>query len=368
MNSRHTRRGALALGVGLAGALSGCLGGSSGSPESSESSTSSPAPSTTADSAVGPPAADRSPYIPYEASRLRSATVSGGVTKDGIPSVDEPSFLDASVAALDDGEIVFGVVRGDDVRAYPQRILVHHEIVNDRLDGVPVSVTYCPLTGTVLGFERGPTTFGVSGTLVNSNLVMYDRATDSRWPQVLGTAIEGPLAGRALREFEVVWTTWGRWRRRHPDTEVLSEDTGYARNYGIDPYGSYTPTVRGYYNRESTMFDPLATDDRLGTKAVVVGVRTAAGATAVSMERLRARGVVGARVGEDRLAFVYDAALDAGHAYRIPADATIESAADAVRVDGERYSPDALPFERRHAVEAMWFAWAGFYPETTLHA
>jgi hypothetical protein len=368
MNSRHTRRGALALGVGLAGALAGCLGGSSGSPESSESSTSSPAPSTTADSAVGPPAADRSPYVPYEASRLRSATVSGGVTKDGIPSVDEPSFLDASVAALDDGEIVFGVVRGDDVRAYPQRILVHHEIVNDRLDGVPVSVTYCPLTGTVLGFERGPTTFGVSGTLVNSNLVMYDRATDSRWPQVLGTAIEGPLAGRALREFEVVWTTWGRWRRRHPDTEVLSEDTGYARNYGIDPYGSYTPTVRGYYNRESTMFDPLATDDRLGTKAVVVGVRTAAGATAVSMERLRARGVVGARVGEDRLAFVYDAALDAGHAYRIPADATIESAADAVRVDGERYSPDALPFERRHAVEAMWFAWAGFYPETTLHA
>jgi hypothetical protein len=368
MNSRHTRRGALALGVGLAGALAGCLGGSSGSPESSESSTSSPAPSTTADSAVGPPAADRSPYVPYEASRLRSATVSGGVTKDGIPSVDEPSFLDASVAALDDGEIVFGVVRGDDVRAYPQRILVHHEIVNDRLDGVPVSVTYCPLTGTVLGFERGPTTFGVSGTLVNSNLVMYDRATDSRWPQVLGTAIEGPLAGRALREFEVVWTTWGRWRRRHPDTEVLSEDTGYARNYGIDPYGSYTPTVRGYYNRESTMFDPLATDDRLGTKAVVVGVRTAAGATAVSMERLRARGVVGARVGEDRLAFVYDAALDAGHAYRIPADATIESAADAVRVDGERYSPDALPFERRHAVEAMWFAWVGFYPETTLHA
>jgi hypothetical protein len=364
MDSRHTRRGALALGAGLVGALTGCLGGSSGS---SPASSTSPA-SSSSDAAAGPPAADRSPYVAYEMARLRTATVSGGVTKDGIPSVDEPSFLDASAAALDDGEIVFGVVRGDDVRAYPQRILVHHEIVNDRLDGVPVSVTYCPLTGTVLGFERGDTTFGVSGTLVNSNLVMYDRATDSRWPQVLATAIEGPLEGRALREFEVVWTTWGRWRRRHPDTAVLSEDTGYARNYGIDPYGSYVPTVRGYYDRESTMFDPLATDDRLGPKAVVVGVRTAEGATAVSMDRLRARGVVDATVGDDRLAFVHDATLDAGHAYRVPADASLESTTDAVRVDGERHAPHALPFERRHAIEAMWFAWAGFYPETTLHA
>ena len=368
MQPRHTRRGALALGVGVVGALAGCLGDTSESADSSASTGSSPTMSPTASDAAAPPAADRSPHVAYEASRLRDATISGGVTKDGIPSIDEPSFLDASVAALPDGEIVFGVVRGDDVRAYPQRILVHHEIVNDRLDGVPVSVTYCPLTGTVLGFERGATTFGVSGTLVNSNLVMYDRATDSRWPQVLATAIEGPLEGRALREFEVVWTTWGRWRRRHPGTEVLSEDTGYARNYGIDPYGSYTPTVRGYYNRESTMFDPLATDDRLGTKAVVVGVRTAAGATAVSMDRLRGRGVVDTTVGDDRFAFVHDAALDAGHAYRLPADATVESTTDAVRVDGERHAPDALPFERRHAVEAMWFAWAGFYPETTLHA
>ena len=367
MDSQHTRRGALALGIGLAGALAGCLGESSGSSEPPESSA-SPTPSTTADDAAGPPAADRSPYMAYEASRLRDATVSGGVPKDGIPSIDEPSFLGASAAALDDREIVFGVVRGDDVRAYPQRILVHHEIVNDRLDGVPVSVTYCPLTGTVLGFERGATTFGVSGTLVNSNLVMYDRATDSRWPQVLATAIEGSLEGRSLREFEVVWTTWGRWRRRHPDTEVLSEDTGYARNYGVDPYGSYTPTVRGYYDRESTMFDPLATDDRLGTKAVVVGARTAAGAAAVSMERLRARGVVDAGLGDDRIAFVHDAALDAGHAYRVPPGVTVESTTDAVRVDGERHAPDALPFERRHAVEAMWFAWAGFYPETTLDA
>ena len=363
MRSRYTRRAAIGLGVSAAGALAGCLGGSSGSGPSSPS----PSPTTTPD-AGGPPAADRSPLVAYDAARLREATVSGGVPKDGIPAIDEPSFLDASLSSLGDGELVFGVVRGDDVRAYPQKILVHHEIVNDRLDGVPVSVTYCPLTGTILGFERGPTTFGVSGTLVNSNLVMYDRATDSRWPQVLATAVEGPLAGQALREFDLVWTTWGRWRRRHPDSEVLSEDTGYARNYGVDPYGSYGPK-RGYYARESTMFDPLVTDDRLGAKAVVAGVRTAAGATAVTMDRLRSRRVVEARVDADRVAFVSDPSLDAAYAYHVPAGTTVEAAAGgAVRVDGERHAPDALPLDRGHAIEAMWFAWAGFYPETTLHA
>jgi len=362
MRSRYTRRGAIGLGVSAAGALTGCLGGSSGS------GTASPSPTTTAE-AGAPPAADRSPFVAYDAARLREATVSGGVVKDGIPAIDEPSFLDTSLSSLGDDEVVFGVVHGDTVRAYPRTILVHHEIVNDRLDGTPVSVTYCPLTGTTLGFERGSTTFGVSGTLVNSNLVMYDRATDSRWPQMLATAIDGPLAGRALREFDPVWTTWGQWRRRHPNTEVLSEDTGYARNYGVDPYGSYAPK-RGYYARDDTMFDPLATDDRLGAKAVVTGVRTADGATAVTMARLRDRSVVEARVGTDRLAFVHDPTLDASYAYRVPAETTVEavSGGDAVRADGDRHPPGALPLHRAHAIESMWFAWVGFYPETDLHA
>jgi hypothetical protein len=366
MRSRYTRRGVLALGVGVTGALAGCLGGLSGGGSSSPS----PSPSPTITSSGGePPTAEHAPLVAYDPARLREETVSGGVPKDGIPAIDDPTFVGADADAagfLRDEDVVFGVVSGDAVRAYPQRILVYHEVVNDRLDGVPVSVTYCPLTGTVLGFERGDTTFGVSGNLVNSNLVMYDRATDSRWPQVLGTAIDGPLVGRALREFDVVWTTWGRWRDRHPDTDVLSEDTGYARNYGRDPYGSYTPP-RGYYTRESTMFRPLTTDDRLGTKAVVVGVRTADGAAAVTMERLRSERIVDATVGSDRVAFVHDPALDAGYAFHVPSGTRIEAADGGVRVDGERYAPAALPTDRLHGIEAMWFAWAGFYPETDLH-
>jgi len=365
MCPRHTRRAAIALGIGVAGALAGCLGSGSASRSATGTST---ADGASAAASTSPPRADRSPLVAYEPSRLRDATVSGGVPKDGIPAVDDPSFVDADAATfLRDEDVVFGAVRGADVRAYPRKILVHHEVVNDRLDGVAVSVTYCPLTGTVLGFERGETTFGVSGDLVNSNLVMYDRATDSRWPQVLATAVDGPLTGRSLREFDVLWTSWDRWRARHPETEVLSEDTGYVRNYGVDPYGSYAPK-RGYYARDATRFDPLVTDDRLGPKAVVAGVRTAEGATAVAAERLRDRGVVVAAVGDDRVAFVHDAELDSTYAYRLPGDATVEPAAGGARLDGEQYAPHALPVERAHAIEAMWFAWAGFYPETDLHA
>jgi hypothetical protein len=362
MRYRYTRRAVTTtLGLGAVTALAGCLGGSSDSAGAPTGVDATPRPRR------APPAAERPLHLAYDRSRLREDVVSGGVPKDGIPAVDDPKFVDVAAADLRDDDVVFGIVRGGTATAYPQPILVHHEIVNDRLDGVPVSVTYCPLTGTAMGFERGDTTFGVSGNLVNSNLVMYDRATDSRWPQVLATAISGPLEGRSLREFDLVWTTWKRWRGRHPTTRVLSEDTGYVRNYGVDPYGSYGPP-RGYYARDSTMFPPLTADDRLGAKTVVVGVRTDRGAAAVARPHLRRHGLVAVSVADDRTLLVHDADLDAAYGYRLPADATVSTAADGVVVDGTLHSPDALPFERRPAVEAMWFAWAGFYPGTAVHA
>lgn len=361
MRYRSTRREVAALGLGAAAALAGCLDASGTSERSAARTDTATAPRH------GPPVADRSPHLAYDRQRLREDVVSGGVPKDGIPAVGEPQFVDASAASLRDEDIVFGVDRGGTATAYPRQILVHHEIVNDRLDGVPVSVTYCPLTGTAMGFERGDTSFGVSGDLVNSNLIMYDRATDSRWPQMLATAISGPLSEQSLREFDLVWTTWERWRGRHPGTRILSEDTGYVRNYGVDPYGSYGPK-RGYYARDSTMFSPLTTDDRLGAKAVVVGVRTDRGAAAVTHARLRRRGLVTLSAGDDRILLVHDPGLDAAYGYRPSADAAVSVTADGVVVDGTPHPPASLPFERHPAVEAMWFAWAGFYPGTALHA
>ena len=174
---------------------------------------------------------------------------SGGPPPDGIPSIDDPVFIPASRARLDPDDMVIGFAHEGQARAYPQRILVHHEIVNDQVGGLNVAITYCPLTATAQGFKRGSTTLGVSGQLLNSNLVLFDRETRSYFSQINATGLTGQHRGRTLDEVNVIWTTWGRWREAHPDTEVLSEETGHLRNYARDPYGGYNP-IRGYYGQE----------------------------------------------------------------------------------------------------------------------
>ena len=165
-----------------------------------------------------------------------------------------------------------------------------HEIANDTIGGDPIAITYCPLTGTAQAFDRGETTFGVSGRLINSNLLMYDRGTGSLWPQITAQAIEGPLEGEQLAEKQLMWTTWDKWRTAYPDTKILTEDTGYQRRYGNDPYGSYLPP-RGYYTNDNLMFGPLAEGDE-HPKAVVIGTRTADGAIAFNKERLLSEGIL----------------------------------------------------------------------------
>jgi hypothetical protein len=215
-----------------------------------------------------------------------------------------------------------------------------------------------------MGFFRGETTFGVSGRLVNSNLVMYDRETDSRWPQVLATAMSGPFEGRSLTEFPVTWTTWGDWKTEHPDTVVLSDETGFVRNYSRDPYGEYNPP-RGYYANANTLFAPLSTDDRFEKKEVVIGVRPPEGAVAFHKDSLREAGLLTGEVGDATFHAVYDPPLDTAHVYR--GDGTELRYADGqVSAGGETVVPDALPLERVVDLDAMWFAWAGFYPGTAV--
>jgi len=318
------------------------------------------------------PTADEQLPLPMSPAELRAESQSGGPSKDGIPSIDEPRFVGAdAVDFLDERDVVFGVVHEGVARAYPQRILANHEIVNDVLAGDPVAVTYCPLTGTAMGFHRGETTFGVSGRLINNNLVMYDRATETWWPQILATSIPGPWnedpETRSLTEFRLVWTRWAHWRGQHPDTEVLSTETGYARNYRTDPYGSYTP-LSGYYEDGSPMFPPLPGDDRYGPKTVVIGARTADGAVAFHKESLREAGVLTGRLGETPVLAVYDPRYDTGYVYANPDERSFSFDADCGHVvgDGTTYAPDSLALSRVYAFDAMWFAWSGYYPETTV--
>ena len=318
------------------------------------------------------PTAEASLPLPMAPAELESAAVSGGPPKDGIPSIDDPSFVVADDADfLDPGDPVFGVARGDTVKAYPQKILVHHEIVNDRLGDRPVAVTYCPLTGTVQGFERGETTFGVSGRLINNNLVMYDRATETWWPQILATSIPGPWnpdpGTHSLREFGLVWTSWRHWRSRHPDTRVLSTDTGAAKNYGRDPYGSYNPPG-GYYADGSTLFQTLEEDDRFDRKRVVLGARTPDGAVAVDKATLLDDRVATAELGGTPAVAVADPRLDTGYVYLNPEERSVTPDGERVAFDGATHDPGALPLTRVHTFDAMWFAWHGYYPDTDVHA
>ncbi|MFB6229422.1 MAG: DUF3179 domain-containing protein [Halobacteriales archaeon] len=323
-------------------------------------------------SGISPPLRDGRLPQPGEPQALRSEAISGGPPKDGIPSIDEPSFVDPGDASnLSDGDVVFGLTRDGVAKAYPQSILVHHEICNDTAAGEPVSVTYCPLTGTAIGFQRGETTFGVSGRLINNNLIMYDRGTETWWPQVLASSIPGPWndspPDASLREFRLLWTTWGQWRELHPDTRVLSRDTGYARDYGSDPYGSYNPRG-GYYAGGSTNFPRLNPDDRFGQKRVFIGTRTDDGAAAFLKDALREKGAISGMLGGDPIVAVYDPRLDTAYAYRNPEGANVTFEDDRPRVDGSEYDPDSLPLERVYAFDAMWFAWSGFYPDSNVYA
>jgi hypothetical protein len=301
---------------------------------------------------------------------LRSEAQSGGPPKDGIPSIDDPIFETGDVPLLDPGDPVFGLRRNGVARAYPQRVLVSHEICNDTVGGDPVAVTYCPLTGTAMGFERGATTFGVSGRLLNNNLIMYDREHESWWPQVLASSVPGPWTestpASSLREFRLIWTTWERWRDRHPDTEVLTGGENHVRDYGRDPYGGYNPKD-GYYEEESTLFPRLNPDDRFHPKRMFLGARTSEGTAAFPKPALREKGTIAGDLDGDPIVAVHDPGLDTGYVYRNPGEATVTLEDGQAILEESAHDPDALPLERVYAFDAMWFAWSGFYPGLTIH-
>ena len=171
--------------------------------------------------------------------------------RDVISPIDEPKLEKvAEVDWLDDREPVALAKAGGEARAYPLRILTWHEVVNDELGGVPVAVTYCPLCNSAVGFEREVEgrvlTFGVSGLLRNSDLVMWDRQTESLWQQISGEGIVGELAGTQLTLVPVTLVSWETFREEFPDGTVLSQDTGFGRSYGINPYDFYDSSSRPF--------------------------------------------------------------------------------------------------------------------------
>lgn len=305
------------------------------------------------------------PLFPESPEVYRDASLSGGPGKDGIPSIDEPVFKSAASAEdlLDGGDRVVGIHINGEARAYPQAILVWHEIVNDVVGGENVAVTFCPLTGTALGYRRGDTTLGVSGKLVNSNLIMYDRESDSEWPQILSAAIDGPHEGQGLEEVRVVWTTWENWRDRHPETEVLSRETGYFRNYDRDPYGSYNPRS-GYYADDSSLVFPVRHEsERFPPKHEIFGFRTNQGAVAVNRTHLAEEKLLHVEQSDSVFLVVHDPGLDTAWAFRSDERLSLDPATIEFGADGPEHPAldDLAPV---NGFEAMWFAWYALYPDT----
>ncbi|MCY4398157.1 MAG: DUF3179 domain-containing protein [Gemmatimonadetes bacterium] len=198
----------------------------------------------------------------------------GGVSRDGIPPLDHPAMIPAAEADyLDDDNIVFGVALDGDTRAYPKRILAWHEMFKDSIAGEHYTGVYCTLCGTMIlyrsVFGGVHHELGTSGFLYRSNKLMYDHATRSLWSTFAGEPAVGPLVGRGIRlePRHVVTTTWGEWRGRHPETLVLSLDTGHERDYGEGV------AYRDYFATDRLMFSVPELDGRLPNKDEVLALR-----------------------------------------------------------------------------------------------
>lgn len=270
-----------------------------------------------------------------------SEILSGGPPKDGIPAILEPKFIPAKKAHfLKKNDRILGLVINGEAKAYPINILNWHEIVNDVVGGKKVLVSYCPLCGTGMAFDatiKGKHhTFGVSGLLYKSDVLMYDHQTESLWSQISRKAVTGPQTGTILKLLPLVHTTFGAWKREHPGSLVLSTDTGYRRDYDRDPYISYGKNDR-------LMFSVGKIDRRYPTKTWVIGIEYLGVTRAYPFSELSS----GPRsfndhIGSEMVKVTYD-----------PSSRTAR-----IRNQAGKDLP---------TVVAYWFAWTAFHPETEVY-
>ncbi|MEM8934196.1 MAG: DUF3179 domain-containing protein, partial [Acidobacteriota bacterium] len=304
----------------------------------------------------------------------------GGVQQDGIPPLRSPKMIGADEATyLDDDHVVFGLEVDGDARAYPKRILAWHEMFTDTLAGIPMAGVYCTLCGTMILYEttdaRGVEhRLGTSGFLYRSNKLMYDQATQSLWSTIEGEPVIGPLVGRGiqLRHRAVVTTTWGAWRQRHPETKVLSLDTGHERDY------SEGAAYRQYFATDELMFTVPRIDDRLANKAEVLALdldHADHPPLAIAVAYLREHPIVHEQLGEQRVVVL----TDGSGASRVYASdqvrfASWDDESGVVDTTGDRWRldeaglhhTDGRTLARLPAHRAFWFGWSAVHADTRL--
>ena len=264
----------------------------------------------------------------------------GGPGKDGIPAILHPKFISAEEAGLTflkKGDRILGIVQNGQAKAYPIKILNWHEIVNDRIGGASMVVTYCPLcvTGMVLDTKVNgrKLTFGVSGLLYQSDMLLYDHQTESLWSQIKSEAVTGSLTGARLKLLPSTHTNWESWKARHPETLVMSDDTGYRRDYDRDPY-------RGYETSKRLMFGVNATNKKYHPKEKVIGIELGIVFKAYPFSELeKVKSPVRDVLGKTPIRIFYDR----------------KTRTAVIRDENNRQMPSVVGY---------WFAWYTFHPET----
>ncbi len=318
--------------------------------------------------------------------------LSGGPPKDGIPAIDDPRFVSVSEAEewLGPRESVLVFSSEQDTRIYPIQVLMWHEIVNDTVGGRPVAVTYCPLCNTGVAFDRrhgGQTLdFGVSGRLRFSNMLMYDRQTESWWQQATGVGVVGELAGQRLDILPLLLLSWEDAVARYPEAEVLSRQTGYSRDYGRNPYLRYDTADRPFLYRGPEV------DDTFDPMARVIMVEIEGEQRAFPYPALEERGFDQAEIGGEPVVLLWDDEVASPLDHTLVAEGRAVGTANAFRAEaegrsltfevrdggivdtetGSRWAPNGVavggPLEGTSlpavpAVQHFWFSWTAFQPD-----
>lgn len=271
-----------------------------------------------------------------------SQIFSGGPAKDGIPAINNPKFVNASdVKFLQNNDRILGININGESRAYPISILNWHEIVNDVIGDTYFAVTYCPLCGTGVAFnstvDGRVLHFGASGLLYNSDVLLYDRETESLWSQLLTKAVTGQYRGTELTMLPVQHTTWRDWKRLHPSSLVLSNNTGYKRDYGRDPYSGYEQSRKLYFPVNNTA------PKRYHPKEIVLGVEIDGVYKAYPFIELNKNNKEKfTDTVNDKLLFIHWTSHE-NSAY------IIDDKGDSIPV-----------------IQAYWFAWYAFHPQTVI--
>jgi hypothetical protein len=305
-----------------------------------------------------------------------------GLAKDGIAPIEDPKYISISEADLflEDWDRVFVYEAKEGTFIYPQRILVWHEIVNEYIDNESISITYCPLTASTIGYTgdsglHSDNTYGTSGNLLNSNLVMYDRKTLSNIPQILGTGVDSELEGVTLNTRPVHWAVWSDVISVFTDAKVLSTETGFIRNYNLDPYGSYLPyDKKSYYISGPPSFSLMNDND--GTfqdKKIVVGVKHLSDYVAVDPLKVKDEMVINFPIGSIKAAAFYDNKLNAVRVFNSNINGTnlvfINEDSQIVDQNNTVWQSNGVSENNESLTpltyfDVLWFAWHAYYPDT----